>query len=337
MDCRFIEVEGLSMACPKTMSLKEANRMLFKKNEEVDMEGIDVTFHYELIQDDRVVLRSQLYLPVFDFDWWELVEEFLYEKGASEEVVNQFSESFKNSLEDVPEIMTVKTKKEKKPKRKKERIPNEKAEKKQSPTNWFYVMGMAFVSLALLVVLGFGVNQVFFTEGQTLTYEELIDQQQFEEAYQLYPKEQQKTETFFYHYTLDNRSEATLRRFRDFHEEQETTFGSFDLAILKNDYSGAVSAYEEQKEVFSTDSDRLAIVGYCYLKVGEIDEAKQVNSQINSIELEKKIVLYEQLTLQIQAAEREIEALQEEATLDREELEKQLNDLFDLKEERLNL
>jgi len=136
---------------------------------------------------------------------------------------------------------------------------------------------------------------------------------------------------------LDNRSEATLRRFHDFHEEQETTFGSFDLAILKNDYSGAVSAYEEQKEVFSTDSDRLAIVGYCYLKVGEIDEAKQVNSQINSIELEKKIVLYEQLTLQIQAAEREIEALQEEATLDREELEKQLNDLFDLKEERLNL
>lgn len=113
MDCRFIEVEGLSMACPKIMSLKEANRMLFKKNEEVDMEGIDVTFHYELIQDERVVLRSQLSLPVFDFDWWELLEEFLFEKGASEEVVNQFSESFKNSLEDVPEIKTVKPKKEK--------------------------------------------------------------------------------------------------------------------------------------------------------------------------------------------------------------------------------
>ncbi|MFZ4845572.1 hypothetical protein ACOYX7_07970 [Enterococcus casseliflavus] len=337
MDCRFIEVEGLSMACPKTMSLKEANRMLFKKNEEVDMEGIDVTFHYELIQDDRVVLRSQLSLPVFDFDWWELVEEFLYEKGASEEVINQFSISFKNSLEDVPERKTVKPKKEKKAKRNKERIPNEKAEKKKTPTKWLYGVGMAFVSLALLVVLGFGVNQVFFTEGKTLTYEELIDQQAFEEAYQLYPKEQQKTENFFYYYTLDNRSEATLRRFRDFHEEHETTFGSFDLAILQNNYSGAVSAYEEQAEAFSNDPERLAIVGYCYLKVGELDEAKQINTQINSIELEKKIVLYEQLTLQIQAAEREIEALQEEATLDREELEKQLNDLFDLKEERLNL
>lgn len=337
MDCRFIEVEGLSMACPKTMSLKEANRMLFKKNEEVDMEGIDVTFHYELIQDERVVLRSQLSLPVFDFDWWELLEEFLFEKGASEEIVNQFSESFKNSLEDVPEIKTVKPKKEKKPKRKKERIPIEKVQKKKTPTKWLYGVGMVFVSLALLVVLGFGVNQVFFTEGQTLTYEELIDQQQFEEAYQLYPKEQQKTETFFYYYALDNRSEATLRRFRDYHEENETTFGSFDLAILQNNYSGAVSAYEEQTEAFSNDPERLAIVGYCYLKVGELDEAKQINTQINSIELEKKIVLYEQLTLQIQVAEKEIEALQEEATLDREELEQQLNDLFDLKEERLNL
>ena len=337
MDCRFIEVEGLSMACPKTMSLKEANRMLFKKNEEVDMEGIDVTFHYELIQDERVVLRSQLSLPVFDFDWWELLEEFLFEKGASEEIVNQFSESFKNSLEDVPEIKTVKPKKEKKPKRKKERIPIEKVQKKKTPTKWLYYLGMVFVSFALLVVLGFGVNQVFFTEGQTLTYEELIDQQQFEEAYQLYPKEQQKTETFFYYYALDNRSEATLRRFSDFHEENETTFGSFDLAILQNNYSGAFSAYEEQTEAFSNDPERLAIVGYCYLKVGELDEAKQINTQINSIELEKKIVLYEQLTLQIQAAEKEIEALQEEATLDREELEQQLNDLFDLKEERLNL
>lgn len=337
MDCRFIEVEGLSMACPKTMSLKEANRMLFKKNEEVDMEGIDVTFHYELIQDERVVLRSQLSLPVFDFDWWELLEEFLFEKGASEEIVNQFSESFKNSLEDVPEIKTVKPKKEKKPKRKKERIPIEKVQKKKTPTKWPYYLGMVFVSLALLVVLGFGVNQVFFTEGQTMTYEELIDQQQFEEAYQLYPKEQQQTETFFYYYALDNRSEATLRRFRDFHEENETTFGSFDLAILQNNYSGAVSAYEEQTEAFSNDPERLAIVGYCYLKVGELDEAKQINTQINSIELEKKIVLYEQLTLQIQASEKEIEALQEEATLDREELEQQLNDLFDLKEERLNL
>lgn len=337
MDCRFIEVEGLSMACPKTMSLKEANRMLFKKNEEVDMEGIDVTFHYELIQEERVVLRSQLSLPVFDFDWWELLEEFLFEKGASEEVVNQFSESFKNSLEDIPEIKTVKPKKEKKPKRKKERIPKEKVQNKRTPIKCLYGVGMVFVSLALLVVLGFGVNQVFFTEGQTLTYEELIDQQQFEEAYQLYPKEQQKTETFFYYYALDNRSEATLRRFRDFHEERETTFGSFDLAILQNNYSGAVSAYEEQIEAFSNDPERLVIVGYCYLKVGELDEAKQINTQINSIELEKKIVLYEQLTLQIQAAEREIEALQEEATLDREELEKQLNDLFDLKEERLNL
>lgn len=337
MDCRFIEVEGLSMACPKTMSLKEANRMLFKKNEEVDMEGIDVTFHYELIQDERVVLRSQLSLPVFDFDWWELLKEFLFEKGASEEVVNQFSESFKNSLEDVPEIKTVKPKKEKKPKRKKERISKEKVQNKRTLTKWLYGVGMVFVSLALLVVLGFGVNQVFFTEGQTLTYEELIDQQQFEEAYQLYPKEQQKTETFFYYYALDNRSEATLRRFRDFHEENETTFGSFDLAILQNNYSRAVSAYEEQTEAFSNDPERLAIVGYCYLKVGELDEAKQINTQINSIELEKKIVLYEQLTLQIQAAEKEIEALQEEATLDREELEQQLNDLFDLKEERLNL
>lgn len=337
MDCRFIEVEGLSMACPKTMSLKEANRMLFKKNEEVDMEGIDVTFHYELIQDERVVLRSQLSLPVFDFDWWELLEEFLFEKGASEEVVNQFSESFKNSLEDVPEIKTVKPKKEKKPKRKKEPISKEKVQNKRTLTKWLYGVGMVFVSLALLVVLGFGVNQVFFTEGQTLTYEELIDQQQFEEAYQLYPKEQQKTETFFYYYALDNRSEATLRRFRDFHEENETTFGSFDLAILQNNYSRAVSAYEEQTEAFSNDPERLAIVGYCYLKVGELDEAKQINTQINSIELEKKIVLYEQLTLQIQAAEKEIEALQEEATLDREELEQQLNDLFDLKEERLNL
>lgn len=166
MDCRFIEVEGLSMACPKTMSLKEANRMLFKKNEEVDMEGIDVTFHYELIQDERVVLRSQLSLPVFDFDWWELLEEFLFEKGASEEVVNQFSESFKNSLEDVPEIKTVKPKKEKKPKRKKERISKEKVQNKRTLTKWLYGVGMVFVSLALLVVLGFGVNQVFFTEGQ---------------------------------------------------------------------------------------------------------------------------------------------------------------------------
>ena len=213
----------------------------------------------------------------------------------------------------------------------------EKVQNKRTLTKWLYGVGMVFVSLALLVVLGFGVNQVFFTEGQTLTYEELIDQQQFEEAYQLYPKEQQKTETFFYYYALDNRSEATLRRFRDFHEENETTFGSFDMAILQNNYSRAVSAYEEQTEAFSNDPERLAIVGYCYLKVGELDEAKQINTQINSIELEKKIVLYEQLTLQIQAAEKEIEALQEEATLDREELEQQLNDLFDLKEERLNL
>lgn len=227
-------------------------------------------------------------MPVFDFDWWELLEEYLFEKGASEEVVNQFSESFKNSLEDGPEIKTVKPKKEKKPKRKKERIPKQKVQNKRTPTKWLYGVGMVFVSLALLVVLGFGVNQVFFTEGQTLTYEELIDQQQFEEAYQLYPKEQQQTETFFYHYALDNRSEATLRRFRDFHEEHETTFGSFDLAILQNNYSGAVSAYEEQTEAFSNDPERLAIVGYCYLKVGELDEAKQINTQINSIELEKK-------------------------------------------------
>lgn len=337
MDCRFIEVEGLPMACPKTMSLKEANRMLFKKNEEVDMEGIDVTFHYELIQDDRVVLRSQLSLPVFDFDWWELVDEFLGEKGVSEEDVRQFLELFKNSLDDTSVIKPVKPTKEKRPRKVKEPKILQKTEKKKIPAKWLYAVCVTILSLFLLVFIVFGVNQVFFIENQTLTYEELIDQQQFEEAYQLYPKEQQKTETFFYHYALDNRSEATLRRFRDFHEEHETIFGPFDLAILQNDYSGAVSAYEEQIEAFATDYERLAIVGYCYLKVGELDEAKAINHQINSIELEKKIVVYDQLTLQIQAAEREIDALQKEATLDREELEKQLNELFDLKEERLNL
>ncbi|MGM0276525.1 MULTISPECIES: hypothetical protein [unclassified Enterococcus] len=332
MKCRFVEVEGLDMTCPQTLTLKEANRFLTIKNDEADMEGVEYTIHYELVQNDRAILRSKLMLPVFSFDWWEILEEFLYEQGAEDSQITLFADVFKQELSD--ESMK-KSKKVKEP-RTKRPIKSPKLIQPLSK-KWLFRLGGSLLILLLLFIGSLGVKEFFLTELETPSYEELIDQEQFEEAFQYYPEEQGQTETLFYDYVLDQRSQENLRRFREFHKNHETTYGDFDLAVLENNYEAAVTAYEQQSEVFSDDSNRLAIAGYCFLKEGKLDEAKAINQQINSLELEKKIVQYEQLSLQIKAAEKMIEELQKEDSVDREKLEEELNDLFDLKEKQMNL
>lgn len=191
----------------------------------------------------------------------------------------------------------------------------------------------------LLVILGVGaVNWIpkLFAD-RVPTFEELIKEEKYFDAARSYPEEKEEIEQHLYDQAVDKQTTENAQKLESYQKKYPTRFGAFDLAILNKNYEEALALYEKKPDSFKNSKDRMTLVGYCYLKKDKPKEAKKISIEIQSVELEKYVYKYEQLIAQIEEYDKQLEDLKKDPVKNRDKIEETLNDLFDSKEELVNL
>lgn len=255
-------------------------------------------------------------------------EEEIYELEHEEAEVEEVEEA------EEFESMVVESKPKKKNK-KKSVVETYEPKKTIVTTKRAIVLGVFFVAIigGFLLFKGLSLNQA----DEKPTYQELIKQEQYQQAAKAYPSKKEAIEQAIYDKAVSKKSDENKEALYQFQEKYPTTFGQFDLAILGNDYSGALKVYEKQEKDFESNNDRLTLVGYCYLKNDDLNKAQDMVEITKSTELERYIYEYEQKQAEISDLESRLEELKKNPIENREEIEKTMNELFDVKEELLNI
>lgn len=359
MYIEFSYIDGLALPENKKLKLVEGIVLLERQNKECTMSGDYGSVNYRLYfteEDEIDVFGGMLDFPMDTFNFPLLVEEELTADGGE---LTPEIEDFLTTL-----YKSVKQKPQRKKKlRPEKQLPIEKEEKPEpiqsetankavvSPSKKakpekkrisFHVskkivIGISVFFLCLLLgVLGMRFGPQLFAE-QTPSYEELMKAGNFMEAGKIYTNRQDEIEQTLYEKALDKQTNQSKKNLDSFQSKYPTDFGAFDLAILGKNYTQALTLYAKNKKVFKQDTDRMTLVGYCYLKEDQPKEAKEVSKATRSVELEKYVYQYEQYVAQINEYEKQLEELKKDPVKNRDKIEKTLNDLFDAKEALVNL
>lgn len=308
--------------------LEETSRELVASDRQAE---VDYLIYTEKNQ-DLPTLEATLTLPV---KGQTIVEAIQAPVRDNDEVDSEDAEEFLSLFEkSVP-----KNKRPPKPKiKKKEKVihPKEKRTINKKP---FLYVGISILALMAGVVLFMMLNKqpVQTNADNQSSYEQLISNHAYSDAASAYPKKVDDIEQLLYENVLDKKDEKSRDQFKNFIDKNKTKFGRFDESILDSDYTTAVEEYEKNNDKFNNDTNRLTLVGYAYLKINAIDQAKQVAKIQTLIELEKKIFEYEQLTQAISEKEEELQKLASGGSKNRKKAEEVATEKFALQEELLNL
>lgn len=210
-----------------------------------------------------------------------------------------------------------------------------KSEKKRSvKLNKKLIMGL--ISFVSLVVVAYAVVSFANTpESNKPTLQEYLTRKEFLKAGKDYPKEAKSIESELFE-LIRTEDKSYLDELKQFNTQYPTIQGNFDLAMFDYDYEKALSFYTKNSSEFEQDNERLALVGYAYLKTTKIDDAKKLLKKCNDAELEKLILQYEQAQKIINEKQKEIEELQKKPTENKEKIEQAIEELYQAKA-KLNL
>lgn len=373
----FIEIDGLELPNDRRLKLVDGVLLLERQNEELLSTGEIGYVVYQLYFDETedVVYSDSLDLPINSFNFTSEIktsltadgesltpemEDFLTtiykelgqkrdrkrKRRPSKKQINEpeidhgttIEETENEVLDELPTEVPSKPKKKKKNKPKK--IKKEKSfSLSQILSGKLKTFLIAAAVFFLLAFLGFGAIKWLpsLFADRAPSYEELLKDEKYSEAARSYPDRKQEIEQHLYDKALDKQSTETEKELERFQEKFPTPFGDFDLAILNKNYDQALSLYKKKTKAFKDSKDRMTLVGYCYLKSDKPKEAKEISHELKSVELEKYVYKYEQLVAQIEEYEKRLEDLKKDPVKNRDKIEQTLNDLFDSKEELVNL
>lgn len=360
MYIEFSYVDGLELPKNKKLKLVEGILLLERQNKECMMSGEMGSVNYELYfseEDEIDVFGGMLDFPMDTFNFPLLVEQELTADGAKlTPEIEEFLTSLYKAVQQKRPRKKRKTtaskpmnesQAENEPivEQEKESIPSEatdevelpkKPRKKLRISKKAGIVVSVFFLCLLLGVLGVKFVPKLFAD-QTPSYEALLKEGKYLEAGKTYPSQQEEIEQTLYEQALEDQTTQSKKELELFQSKYPTTFGEFDLAILNKNYEEALQLYKKSEKSFKNDSDRMTLVGYCYLKKDKPKEAKEISRETKSVELEKYVYQYEQYIAQINEYEKQLTELKKDPVKNRDKIEKTLNDLFDTKEELVNL
>lgn len=373
MQIEFADVDGIDLPESKRFNLSDGMVLLQRQNEDLLTNGELGSVAYQLYYDEQQALpvyQDELELPLEEIDLISIIKNDLVSDGEElspdiQQFLSALSQELngKNKKVKLPPLpkTTKKVKREPKPepepqaielepietpkrepvppinKRKKSATPkntNKNSSIRISKRHLFYI-GVFFIVL----IVGAGCFKYFSSTSadEKTSYDELIKKGYYLEAGKEYPNKKKAIEQILYDQTVDSKNSKTKETLIQFQEVYPTAYGEFDLSILDNDYSKALKEYETNKKTFEGNQDRLVLVGYCYLKEDKLDDAKTIVDKTNSTELERYVYKYEQLQSEITTLEKQLKELKKDPVGNRDDIEKSMNELFDAKEELLNL
>lgn len=360
MYIEFSYIDGLELPIDKKLKLVEGLLLLERQNKECIKSGEMGSVNYQLYfseEDEIDVFGGMLDFPMATFNFPLLVEQELTADGAK---LTPEIEEFLTSL--------YKAVQQKRPRKKRKvsaskprselpmvheptRDPEEeipvsdtandvqlpkKPRKKIRISKKAGIVVSVFFLCLLLSVLGLKFVPPLLAE-QTPSFETLLKDGKYLEAGKTFPSQQEDIEQTLYEQALETQNTQAKKELALFQSKYPTTFGEFDLAILNKNYEEALQLYKKSEKEFNKDNDRMTLVGYCYLKKDLPKEAKEISIDTKSVELEKYVYQYEQYMAQINEYEKQLTELKKDPVKNRDAIEKTLNDLFDIKEELVNL
>lgn len=373
----FKDIDGLELPDDRKLKLVDGVLLLERQNDEMLSSGELGFVVYQLYfsENEDIVYSDSLDLPIQAFNFTSEIEKSLTADGESltpemEEFLTAIYKELSQKRErkrkkrqpkrekrDHESIQNIEEPEQieesispqesvSKPSIKKKKFPKQKKNKEKEPRNISYGFGrkgkISLIALAvffLFIFLVFGAVKWLpnLFADRAPSYEELMKDEKYYDAARSYPEQKEDIEQRLYDKALDKKSTETEQDLESYQKKFPTKYGEFDLAILNKNYDKALSLYKEKPKTFRDSKDRMTLVGYCYLKKDRPKEAKEISVEIQSVELEKYVYKYEQLIAQIEEYDKQLEELKKDPVKNRDKIEETLNELFDSKEELVNL
>lgn len=347
--------KNMLVATDRPLELSRGLELLEKKNQEALETKQTMLCSYELTYQGKVIYQSSLEFPIENFDLFEQIKSDLTQVSANETDVQEFiiflapffpkkkgnkgnnkanpfrREPIKSETKDTPPTSNLfKSSNENEDKQ-------VKKSRKPLPIKKIVITTAAFLFVGILLFFSANFIKSKTLADKTPSYSELIKQKEYDKAVKFYPDSKENIEELLNQQALEKKSIETLSQLKEFDGQFPTVFGSFDIAILEADYRQAISTFEGNKNKFKHDTNRLILVGYSYLKLEQLEPVKVIIQETQSIELEKKLFQYEQLTIEINELEQELIELEKGGSKNKAKAEEVINKKFKLQEERLNL
>lgn len=275
----------------------------------VPEEKIDMYAAFEILEKENLRLLAQKQQGSCTVNLYDKKDKLLFSENVTfplendiEVVLSELILSKKN--QDDKDLIQVKTKNEKKttevrqepndPKVASQQEPNEKRtrvkkqrvkrERKESEFSKSTLIKAGVLLLSFMVggsIAWFSFSNLNDTSQQKPTIEILLKEKKYGEAVNEYPKD--KATIVNYLYEENNKSQL-----EKFNKKYPTKQGLFFEAFLNQEWEKVVSV----KGVKPTEETQL-MLGYAYLQLGKIEEAKIINKEIKSKTLAKNIKRYE--------------------------------------------
>ncbi|OTN84065.1 hypothetical protein A5819_003615 [Enterococcus sp. 7E2_DIV0204] len=193
-------------------------------------------------------------------------------------------------------------------------------------------IGIVFLFTCLFIGGGFAVKSVLSDQkDKQPSLQEYLTKKNFKEAAEAYPDKISEVENELF-LIVQKEGRTHLKDLSSFQKKYPTEQGTFDLAMFDYQYDVGISTFEKNKQLFKHDETRQILVGYAYLKEGQVKKAEEIQHTLNSPELEKFIRQYKQYQLIIDEKEKEIATLQKKPSENKQKIEKAIDDLYEAKQ-----
>lgn len=333
----FDQIENMEVPTGKPIQIEKALQILNRQNDRCLNEEWKASCAYSIQLNEGIIYSSSLKFPYESFSLYTIIESEMKESSDIGENEEQFlnwlqgvtGEPIKAKKEKI--VKEKKLKEPKGPKEKKQKIQKEPREPRHIKLNPKLIIGG--VGLVLIVTIAIAATLFF---NQKPTYSDLMKKQDYLTAGKLYPEKVEEIENEIFNSVSANGSEA-IQDLKDFNKVHKSILGTFDLAVIEHDFTRAIEIFEKDKKAFSNLKNRLILVGYSYLKQGDLKKAEEINQEINSTELEQYIYKFNQLTLFIKEKEKDIEQMQKDPIKNQQAIEKAIDSLFEAKDNLENL
>lgn len=225
------------------------------------------------------------------------------------------------------------------------RLPKKKSKRETRKINTRLLKVTIFVAFIFLVLGGGYLIVSHFIQSQQVERKEvtpsltkLLEENKYLQSAKLYPHNLNKIESDIFQTIIDGQTkEVDIQTLKSFQKKYPTIVGTFDIAFLEGDYKLMVQTYMENKDRLQKDEMRMNLVGYAYLKIDNLDKAKEIANQVDDVALAKKIATYELYTKQLNEKEKFIENKKPSNEDELKQYNKTLDEIYDLKQKINNL
>jgi len=169
-----------------------------------------------------------------------------------------------------------------------------------------------FFSVSIFLGLGFSVYQKI---TYVPPFDTMISSKDYEAAIKNYPNQKYEVVDILYEKVLAGDASA-LSDLKEVNQEETTVLADFDLAIFNQEYKQALRVFQEgKKEIpMSYWKKRYSVIGYCYLKNGQLEESELYQEKSGDSVLLDKISSYKVLNKQIHALSDQLKQAKEQVT-----------------------